>query len=132
MKFVVVAACIAVVLCLGQLTEGQVISTGLCPVHPVHQNFDVARYLGLWYEYRRYEQRFQRDGECVTAEYSLNEDGSVRVFNSMMVPPSQERVAEVGRAIVAFPDEVPLQGKLNVTFDSGKCGIKKCISEVCL
>lgn len=126
MKLIAIASSIAVVLCLAQLTTAQVVSPGACPVHPVHQNFDVPRYLGLWYEYRRYEQQFQRDGECVTAQYSLNEDGSVRVFNSMMVPPCQNRASDTGRAVVAFPDEEPLQGKLNVTFPGGKYGWWSC------
>ncbi|XP_050072150.1 uncharacterized protein LOC126560032 [Anopheles maculipalpis] len=112
---------IAAVFVLGlvHLASGQVVSTGQCQDYPVHVNFDVARYLGLWYEIRRYEQVFQRGGECVTAEYSLNDDGSVRVFNSMLVPPSQARSSDTGRAVVAFPDESPLEAKLNVTFDAG-------------
>ncbi|XP_049279472.1 apolipoprotein D-like [Anopheles funestus] len=109
---------VAFVLGLVQLASGQIVSTGQCQDHPVHVNFDVARYLGLWYEIRRYEQVFQFGGECVTAEYSLNEDGSVLVFNSMLVPPSQVRSADTGRAVIAFPDESPLEAKLNVTFDA--------------
>ncbi|XP_055602188.1 apolipoprotein D-like [Uranotaenia lowii] len=102
-----------------QPTAAQIVSPGICPQYPVVQNFDVERYLGLWYEIKRYEQFFQLDGECVTAQYSINEeDGSVRVFNSMVVLPNQERQSDIGRAVVAFPDEVPLQAKLNVTFDA--------------
>ncbi|EGK96848.1 AGAP013318-PA [Anopheles gambiae str. PEST] len=108
----------AFVLGLVGLTSGQLVSPGVCQDFPVHVNFDVPRYLGLWYEIRRYEQVFQRGGECVTAEYSLNDDGSVRVFNSMLVPPGQVRQSDVGRAVVAFPDESPLEAKLNVTFDA--------------
>uniref|UniRef100_A0A182JQH2 Apolipoprotein D n=1 Tax=Anopheles christyi TaxID=43041 RepID=A0A182JQH2_9DIPT len=108
----------AFVLGLVGLTSGQLVSPGTCPDYPVHLNFDVQRYLGLWYEISRYDQVFQRGGECVTAEYSLNADGSVRVFNSMRVPPSQARQSDTGRAVVAFPDAIPLEAKLNVTFDA--------------
>ncbi|ETN60996.1 apolipoprotein D [Anopheles darlingi] len=110
----------AVVLGLVQLASGQVVSTGTCQDYPVHVNFDVPRYLGLWYEIRRYEQAFQIGGECVTAEYSLNADGSVRVFNSMRPRDSATgtRQSDTGRAVVAFPDESPLEAKLNVTFDA--------------
>uniref|UniRef100_A0A182NRI3 Apolipoprotein D n=1 Tax=Anopheles dirus TaxID=7168 RepID=A0A182NRI3_9DIPT len=113
----------AFVLGLVQLASGQIVSAGQCQDHPVHVNFDVARYLGLWYEIRRYEQVFQRDGECVTAEYSLNADGSVRVFNSMLVPPSQVRSSDTGRAVIAFPDGSPLEAKLNVTFDAANVDV---------
>jgi apolipoprotein D and lipocalin family protein len=43
---------------------------------------DPARYVGRWYEIANYPNRFQRD--CVTnttAEYSLQDDGTLRVLN---------------------------------------------------
>lgn len=43
---------------------------------------DLERYLGLWYELGRYENRFERGAEAVTAHYSLRPDGKIRVFNS--------------------------------------------------
>lgn len=39
-------------------------------------------YLGTWYEYGRYEAPFQRGCEGVTADYSLRDDGNIRVVNS--------------------------------------------------
>ena len=39
-------------------------------------------YLGKWYEYGRYEAPFQKGCEGVTAEYSLRDDGKIRVVNS--------------------------------------------------
>ncbi len=39
-------------------------------------------YLGTWYEYGRYEAPFQRGCEGVTAQYSLRDDGDIRVVNS--------------------------------------------------
>ncbi|XP_055547826.1 apolipoprotein D-like [Wyeomyia smithii] len=94
----------------------QIISLGECPVHPVVQNFDVAAYLGQWYQIRRYEQTFERGGECSIAAYSLNEDGSVLVDNRMLVPPESEFRVEIGQAFLSFPEEDPLRGMLNVTF----------------
>ncbi|XP_055546323.1 apolipoprotein D-like [Wyeomyia smithii] len=94
----------------------QVISLGDCPVHPVVQNFDVAAYLGQWYEISRYEQTFERGGECSRAAYSLNDDRSVRVDNRMIVPPESEFRVEIGQAVLSFPDEEPLQAMLNVSF----------------
>ncbi len=46
------------------------------------EEFDLRRYLGLWYEIGRLPLKYQdEDSRDVTAEYSLNEDGSVRVDN---------------------------------------------------
>lgn len=39
-------------------------------------------YLGTWYEYGRYEAPFQEGCEGVTAEYSMRDDGNIRVINS--------------------------------------------------
>ncbi|EAT38565.1 AAEL009559-PA [Aedes aegypti] len=108
---------IAVVFCLSIGSSlAQIISIGQCSSPAVVQDFDVEAYLGLWYEVSRYEQTFQRNGECVTAEYSLNADGSVRVQNRMLVPPSGQFDEDIGRAVISFPQEDPLQAKLNVSF----------------
>lgn len=42
---------------------------------------DVDRYLGLWYEVARLPQIFQPFCTGVTAEYTANPDGSVKVVN---------------------------------------------------
>jgi len=42
---------------------------------------DVGQYLGKWFEIARLPQIFQPGCTAVTAEYSLNEDGTVKVFN---------------------------------------------------
>ena len=44
--------------------------------------FDAPLYMGRWYEIARLNHRFERGMSDVTADYSLNEDGSVRVINS--------------------------------------------------
>ena len=45
------------------------------------KSVDVRRYLGRWYEIARYEQRFERGCEGVTADYSLRTDGRIDVLN---------------------------------------------------
>lgn len=50
---------------------------GITPVRP----FDLDRYLGTWYEIARLDHPFERGLENVSAEYSLREDGDVRVIN---------------------------------------------------
>lgn len=44
-------------------------------------NFDVNRYLGTWYEIARFDYRFEKSIDNATADYSLNEDGTVKVIN---------------------------------------------------
>jgi apolipoprotein D and lipocalin family protein len=44
-------------------------------------SFELEKYLGTWYEIARFDHRFERDLEFVTATYSLNEDGSIKVMN---------------------------------------------------
>ncbi len=47
----------------------------------VINNFDTQRYLGTWYEIARFDHRFERGLERVTATYSLRDDGGLRVIN---------------------------------------------------
>lgn len=49
-------------------------------VEPV-ENFELDRYLGKWYEIARLDHSFERGLHNVTAEYSMREDGGVRVLN---------------------------------------------------
>lgn len=49
-------------------------------VRPV-DDFDLDRYLGKWYEIARLDHSFERGLQQVTAEYSMREDGGVRVLN---------------------------------------------------
>ena len=50
---------------------------GIQPVEP----FDLDRYLGRWYEIARLDHSFERGLSQVTADYSLRDDGLVRVIN---------------------------------------------------
>lgn len=46
------------------------------------KSVELDRYLGKWYEVARYDMRFQRGCEGVTAEYSKRPDGLIRVLNT--------------------------------------------------
>ena len=50
---------------------------GVTPVTP----FALERYLGEWHEIARLDHRFERGLTDVTANYSLREDGGVKVIN---------------------------------------------------
>ena len=43
---------------------------------------ELERYKGLWYEFARYENRFEKDCEAVTAEYAPRPDGTISVKNT--------------------------------------------------
>ena len=71
-------------LCLAALAFGVLLSTGCTGlpdrVQPV-TGFELQRYLGTWHEIARLDHSFERGLSKVTAEYSLREDGGVRVLN---------------------------------------------------
>lgn len=73
---------------------------------------DLQRYLGLWYELGRLPLRYEDDSATkVTAEYSLNDDGTVLVDNRCL-DENGEPTQALGQGI---PDpEHP--GRLEVTF----------------
>ncbi|UBQ43378.1 lipocalin family protein [Comamonas thiooxydans] len=43
--------------------------------------FDAKRYMGTWYELARIEHSFEKGLTQVSAQYSLNDDGTVAVVN---------------------------------------------------
>lgn len=45
------------------------------------QPFDKERYLGKWYEIARLDFKYERDLNNTTAEYSLNDNGTIKVDN---------------------------------------------------
>jgi apolipoprotein D and lipocalin family protein len=49
-------------------------------VKPV-DNFKLEKYLGKWYEIARLDHSFERGLIRITADYSLRDDGGVRVLN---------------------------------------------------
>lgn len=49
---------------------------------PAIKEFDLKKYMGLWYEIARFENRFEKDLVAVTARYTLMPDGKIEVINS--------------------------------------------------
>ena len=43
---------------------------------------NIKRYMGKWYEIARFDHKFERGKVGVTANYSLNDDGTILVVNS--------------------------------------------------
>lgn len=78
------------------------------------KSVDLQRYLGRWYEQFRYEASFQKDMEAVAADYSLNPDGSIRVYNTgHKGSVDGKRKASTGRAKVVDTNS---NAKLKVSF----------------
>lgn len=105
-----------VIFTIQKLSLSQHIIDHECPQRPVVTNFDLSKYLGRWYEISRYEQFFEIGCDCGFADYTLNDDGSVRVRNCCKRLPNTTLSCSIGKAVVSFPDEVPLEGKLSVAF----------------
>jgi apolipoprotein D and lipocalin family protein len=75
---------------------------------------DLRAYAGRWYEYARYENRFERGCEGVTADYAPRDDGGVSVINTCRkgAPDGPAKVAR-GKAKVV---EGSRGAKLKVSF----------------
>ena len=73
---------------------------------------DVPRYMGVWYEIARYDHRFEKNMERVTANHSLQDNGKITVVNSGYTPEGKHKQAH---ARAWMPDKNE-PGKLKVSF----------------
>jgi len=81
-------------------------------VTPV-QNFKLDRYLGKWYEIARLDHSFERGLSRVSAEYSLRDDGGVKVLNRGYAEKDSKWKEAEGKAY--FVDQAD-RGFLKVSF----------------
>lgn len=81
-------------------------------IEPV-RGFELERYLGRWYEIARLDHSFERGLINVTADYSLLEDGRVRVVNRGYRPDEERWETAEGVAKFVGPPDV---GRLKVSF----------------
>lgn len=95
--------------------NAQVPGFGNCPKVKVQENFDVHRYLGVWYEVKKYPFIFTLGGKCITAEYGLNQNGTVSVFNKQLRNGREDTIIGSARLIK------PGSGLLGVSFPSVPC-----------
>ena len=74
---------------------------------------DLGRYLGKWYEIARYPNRFERKCDRdVTAEYSMKDNGAIRVVNTCaMASGKSDQSAGTARVV-----DTATNAKLKVTF----------------
>ena len=102
MRYSLLVVCLLISSCLS-------VPDGVAPI----QNFELDRYVGRWYEVARLDHSFERGLEAVTADYSLRDDGSIRVINSGRDINSGELQQAEGRAY--FVDKSNI-GHLKVSF----------------
>ena len=70
MKYLLLSITFLLVSCTG-------IPKDIKPVEP----FELQRYLGTWYEIARLDHSFERGLNQITANYTLRDDGGVKVIN---------------------------------------------------
>ena len=75
--------------------------------------FDVQRYAGRWYELARLDHDFERGMTDVSAGYTVQADGSVRVVNRGYAPATGQWREAVGNALFTG---IPTTGSLKVSF----------------
>lgn len=88
----------------------------LKPIQPsqeIVQNFDVKKYAGKWYEIARLDFKWEEGLSKVTAEYTFNEDGSIKVDNKGFHTKDNEWRQSIGKA--KFVNEAN-EGALKVSF----------------
>lgn len=75
--------------------------------------FELEKYLGKWYEIARKDFKFEKNLNNVTADYSLNDDGSIRVLNRGYDVVKEEWKESIGKAKPVGDAQV---GRLKVSF----------------
>jgi len=78
------------------------------------KKIELEKYLGTWYELARYDHSFERGLVGVTANYSMRDDGKIKVLNKGFKNTLDGELSEaVGKAKI--PD-LNQTGKLKVSF----------------
>lgn len=84
------------------------------PPLEVVTSVDLDRYLGRWYEIASYPAWFQKECTATTADYSLREDGFIKVVNSCRKSSLDGKLKQAkGRAKVV---DTTTNAKLKVSF----------------
>jgi apolipoprotein D and lipocalin family protein len=76
-------------------------------------NFDKSKYLGKWYEIARLDFKYEKGLNNVTAEYSLNDNGTIKVDNKGYNAKKDKWEQSIGKAKFVKSDNI---GMLKVSF----------------
>jgi len=84
------------------------------PPLPTVESVDLTRYLGTWYEVASLPNRFQKGCVATQAEYSLRDDGDIKVVNTCRDETLDGEISSAtGHAWVVEPKS---NAKLKVSF----------------
>ena len=81
-------------------------------IEPV-KDFKAERYLGTWYEIVRLDHSFERGMQQVTAEYSMRDDGGIKIINRGFKEAQQQWAEAEGKAYFVEDENT---GYLKVSF----------------
>ncbi|MDC0100467.1 lipocalin family protein [Crocinitomicaceae bacterium] len=76
-------------------------------------SFDKEKYLGKWYEFARFDFKFEKNLNNTTAEYSLNENGTIKVDNRGYNTVNKQWQQSIGKAKFVKNDSIAM---LKVSF----------------
>lgn len=84
----------------------------------VVDHIEAEKYLGKWYEIARLDNRFERGLEKITANYSMRDDGGIKVVNGGFNVKKQKWHEATGKAyfVDAQHADKTYNGKLKVSF----------------
>ena len=106
---IIIPLIILVIIAFTLLVSCATIPKGAVAVKP----FDKEKYLGKWYEIARFDFRFERNLNNTTANYSLNDDGSIKVVNRGFNYVTSKWSEATGKA---KPAGNPNEARLKVSF----------------
>ncbi|MGZ3928883.1 MAG: lipocalin family protein, partial [Mucilaginibacter sp.] len=75
--------------------------------------FQTDKYMGTWYEIARFDFRFEKGLDHVTATYTLNNDSTIRVDNKGFSVKEQKWKESIGKAKLTGNGS---EGRLKVSF----------------
>lgn len=102
LKKIFLLVCVLLTACVGDADK-----------YPTVTGFEVGRYLGTWYEIARFDHSFERDLDKVSADYSLREDGGLKVVNRGFDTKKQKWHEAIGKAYFVQTSDI---ARLKVSF----------------
>ncbi|XP_011882218.1 PREDICTED: apolipoprotein D-like [Vollenhovia emeryi] len=94
--------------------SAQIPNLGFCPEYIPMANFNMQRFMGVWYEAERYFQLSEVVSRCVMTNYTRGSDGKYRVSNQVT-----NRFTGIKRILdgeIKPPASKAEEGKLNVKY----------------
>jgi apolipoprotein D and lipocalin family protein len=97
----------------GPSTVVDAVYDGHCFYPKPYPEFKLESYLGKWYQLAATEVYFSKGCSCVSAEYKLNDDGTVNVFNKCQLG---DKVTDIQGTATPAPNSYGAEGVFRVQF----------------